>query len=148
MALAYAAPDPTAPGVGIGDLGEFIYVGTATGQIYVTQDGGGAAQQLDQYLHRAGRLRSPADHHRPDRGSHDAFAVTTDGVYYMANSIPSASNPTPTWINITGDLRALTYSIFGQSYDPATDLNAKPYALAETLTSIAADWRCRASPTI
>ncbi len=32
---------PPAPGMGVGDLGEFIYVGTAKGQIYVTQDGGG-----------------------------------------------------------------------------------------------------------
>ena len=59
----------------------------------------------------------------------------------MPNSIPSASNPTPTWINITGDLRALVYSIFGQSYDPITDPNSEPYALADAFSSIAADWR-------
>ena len=41
VALAYGAPDPTAP-EGVGNLGNFIYVGTATGQIYVTQDGGGS----------------------------------------------------------------------------------------------------------
>ena len=42
------APDPNAP-EGVGNLGNFIYVGTATGQIYVTQDGGGSGtrQQLD-----------------------------------------------------------------------------------------------------
>ena len=32
---------PHAPD-GVGNLGNFIYVGTATGQIYVTQDGGGS----------------------------------------------------------------------------------------------------------
>ena len=32
----------------------------------------------------------------PTRGSHDAYAVTTNGVFYMPNSIPSASNPAPT----------------------------------------------------
>ncbi len=40
LALAYGAPDPNAP-EGVGNLGNFIYVGTSTGQIYVTQDGGG-----------------------------------------------------------------------------------------------------------
>ena len=39
--MAYGAPDPSAP-EGIGNLGNFIYVGTAAGQIYVTQDGGGS----------------------------------------------------------------------------------------------------------
>ena len=60
----------------------------------------------------------------PARGSHDAYAVTTDGVYYLADSILSATNPTPTWVNITGNLKTLAYSIFGQSYNPATDPNA------------------------
>ena len=41
VALAYGAPDPNAP-AGIGNLGNFIYVGTAKGQIYVTQNGGGS----------------------------------------------------------------------------------------------------------
>ena len=40
LALAYGAPDPSAPD-GIGNLGNFIYVGTSTGQIYATQIGGG-----------------------------------------------------------------------------------------------------------
>ena len=57
----------------------------------------------------------------------------------MANSIPSATNPTPTWVNITGNLQTLAYSIFGQSYNPAND--TQPYDLATALTSIVADWR-------
>src|SRR5262249_9385637 len=40
VALAYGAPDPAAPG-GIGNLGNFIYVGTAAGRVFVTQTGGG-----------------------------------------------------------------------------------------------------------
>ena len=43
LALAYGAPDPNAP-EGIGNEGNFIYVGTSSGQIYVTQDGGGSGQ--------------------------------------------------------------------------------------------------------
>ena len=39
-ALAYGAPDPSAP-EGIGNLGNFLYVGTSSGQIYISQDGGG-----------------------------------------------------------------------------------------------------------
>ena len=42
----------------------------------------------------------------------------------MANSIPSATNPTPTWVNITGNIHNLPYTIFGQSYNPTTDPNA------------------------
>ena len=44
MALAYGAPDPNAPG-GIGNLDNFLYVGTVGGQIYVTQTGGGCQRQ-------------------------------------------------------------------------------------------------------
>ena len=58
----------------------------------------------------------------------------------MANSIPSASNPTPTWVNITGNLKTLIYSIFGQTYNPASG-GTEPYNLATALSSIIADWR-------
>ena len=40
FALAFGAPDPSAP-EGVGNLGNFVYVGTATGQIYVSQNAGG-----------------------------------------------------------------------------------------------------------
>ena len=142
LALAYGAPDPSAPG-GVGDLGEFIYVGTAAGQIYVTQDGGGSGGGNNWINISTGLDGSTVEQiiTDPTRGSHDAYAITVNGVYYIANSIPSASNPTPTWVNITGNLKTLAYSIFGQNYDPATDPNAKPYDLAITLSSIAADWR-------
>ena len=77
VALAYGAPDPNAP-EGIGNLGNFIYVGTQTGQIYVTQDGGGSGdeQQLDQYLHGPRRCAVKSITTDPTRGSHDAYAVT------------------------------------------------------------------------
>ena len=58
----------------------------------------------------------------------------------MADSIPSASNPTPTWVNITGNLKTLAYSIFGQSYNPRPT-GTQPYNLAIALSSIVADWR-------
>ncbi len=126
LALAYGAPDPTAP-EGVGNLGNFIYVGTATGQIYVTQDGGGSGGS-NNWINISTGLDGSAVQQiitDPTRGSHDAYAVTDEGVYYIADSIPSASNPTPTWVNITGNLKTLVYSIFGQSYNPATDPNSQ-----------------------
>ena len=58
----------------------------------------------------------------------------------MANSIPSAANPTPTWINITGNIHDLAYSIFGQAYNPTTDPNSITLNQAVQLTSVVADW--------
>ena len=101
FALAYGAPDPSAPD-GVGNLGNFIYVGTQTGQIYVTQNGGGSGTANNWINISAGLDGSPVESITTDpiRGSHDAYAVTTSGVFYMADSIPSATN-TPTWVNIT-----------------------------------------------
>ena len=66
------------PGVGIGDLGEFIYVGTAKGQIYVTQDGGGGGTATIGSISPLGLDGSAVQQiiTDPTRGSHDAFAVT------------------------------------------------------------------------
>ena len=141
VALAYGAPDPTAP-EGVGNLGNFIYVGTQSGQIYVTQDGGGSGTSNNWIDISNGLINGRAIEQiitDPTRGSHAAYAVTTNGVYYMANSIASTSNPTPTWVNITGNLKTLIYSIFGQSYNPAAG-GTEPYSLVTALSSIAADW--------
>ncbi len=149
VALAYGAPDPNAP-AGIGNLGNFIYVGTETGEVYVTQDGGGSgiisgtnSNWTEISTGLTGSIKSITTD--PTRGSHDAYAVTTTGVFYIANSIESSTNPTPTWVNITGDLadsiKNQTYSIFGQTYDPLTDGNSVTYNQVSTLSSIVADWR-------
>src|SRR5262249_43220440 len=79
----------------------------------------------------------------PARSSHDAYAVTTTGVFYLPDSVLLGQNPTNTafaWINITGDLKTQAYSIFGQSYDPANAANSSIYNLATALNSIAANW--------
>ena len=65
IAMAYGAPDPNAP-EGIGNLGNFIYVGTSDGPDL--RDPGWRRQrheqQLDQHFHRAGgRLADQVDHH-------------------------------------------------------------------------------------
>ena len=48
----------------------------------------------------------------PNRGSHEAYAVTLKGVYYMADSIASAATD-PTWVNITGNLTQIQHNPFG-----------------------------------
>ena len=145
LALAYGAPDPNAP-EGVGNLGNFIYVGTSTGQIYVTQDGGGSGTSNDWINISTGLDGSQVESITtdPTRGSHAAYAVTENGVYFMANSVPSAANPTPTWINISGvgvnNIHDLAYTIFGQTYNPTTDPNSIKLNQAVALTSIVADW--------
>ena len=59
LALAYGAPDPSAP-EGVGNLGNFIYVGTQAGQIYVTQDGGGSGTSNNWINISTGLGRSPS----------------------------------------------------------------------------------------
>ena len=136
FALAFGAPDPNAP-EGVGNLGNFLYVGTQSGAIYVSQNAGGNWTKISTGLDGSTVNQIITD---PARGSHAAYAVTDEGVYYMANSIVSASNPTPTWVNITGNLKTLAYTIFGQSYNPAADPNSSPYDLATILNSVAANW--------
>ncbi len=141
VALAYGAPDPNAP-VGVGDLGNFIYVGTQTGQIYVTENGGGSGTS-NNWINISAGLDGKAVEQivtDPIRGSHDAYAVTTDGVFYMSNSLGNVP-----WVNITGtgagSIYNLAYSIFGQSYNPTADGNSVKLTQAVTLSSIVADWR-------
>ncbi|MFI5458491.1 MAG: proprotein convertase P-domain-containing protein [Isosphaerales bacterium] len=145
VALAYGAPDPSAP-EGIGNLGNFIYVGTGAGRIYVTQDGGGSGQSNNWLNISLGLDGSSVKSiiTDPTRGSHAAYAVTNNGVYFIADSILLANNPTNTndeWVNITGNLKNLPYTVYGQSYNPTTDPNAITYNQALSLTAIMADWR-------
>jgi len=145
VALAYGAPDPGVPG-GVGNLGNFIYVGTGKGQIYVTQDGGGSGTS-NNWLNISLGLDGSAVKSiitDPTRGSHDAYAVTTTGVFYLADSILLGNNPANTayeWVNITGNLKKLAYPIFGQAYNPTTDPNSTKYTQPVSLSSIIADWR-------
>jgi large repetitive protein len=145
VALAYGAPDPNSPS-GTGDLGNFIYVGTQAGQIFVTQNGGGSGTSNNWLNISLGLDGAPVQQiiTDPTRGSHDAYAVTRDGVFYIADSILLADNPNDTayeWVNITGNLQQLAYSIFGQNYNPTTDPDSPKYTQAVELSAIAADWR-------
>ena len=110
------------------------------GQVFVSRDAGGTWANISLGLDGSPVQQIITD---PARGSHDAYAVTTTGVFYLPNSILLAQNPTVTqyeWQNITGNLKAMAYSLFGQIYNPANDANTMPYNLTTVLNSIAANW--------
>lgn len=140
-ALTFGAPDPAAPG-GVGNLNNFIYAGTVgnggtiPGRIFVTRTGGGTAGVGNAWTNVSGGLDGSGVMKiitNPTRGSHEAFAVTLKGVYYIADSIASPSNPTPTWVNITGNL-AQVFDGLSNNNPSLTFLNSG------YLTSIQADW--------
>jgi hypothetical protein len=105
-ALAFGAPATTT-----GQLDNFIYAGTADGNIFVTFTGGGynggaAWLDLSQGLDGSAIQQIVTD---PKPGSTDAYAVTLNGVFYMPNAVPSASNPNPTWIQINDQTGQSTF---------------------------------------
>ena len=127
-ALAFGAPaNATAP------LSNFIYAGTVNGHIFVTTTGGGVGTPWKNISN--GLDNSPVQFivTNPTRGSNEAYAVTSTGVFWM----PDSSVAAPTWINITGNLfsAALVRTLFN---DPAQALATLQDGL---LTSIQADWR-------
>jgi large repetitive protein len=128
-ALTFGAPDPKAPG-GIGNLNNFLYAGTVAGHIFVSQTGGGgnlgAWTSVSSGLDGSPVVKIVTD---PTRGSHDAYAVTQKGVYYITDSLQVGA----AWQNITGNLFALSNSQFGTNSLQQTALSY--------LTSIQADWR-------
>lgn len=141
QALAYGAPDPGAP-AGVGNLGNFMYVGTVAGQIYVTRTAGGGIGQ-NWFNISLGLDGSPVKQiiTSPTRGSHSAYAVTATGVFFLKDSVALSLDPdnaTKGWVNVTGNLRELPYTIFGQTYDPTAG-GGLNQSLA--LNSIAVDWR-------
>ena len=146
FALAFGAPDPSAP-AGIGNLGNFVYVGTSTGKIFVSQNAGGSWLNISLGLDGSSVQQIITD---PARGSHEVYAVTRTGVFFLQDSIVLGQNATTAadeWVNISGGVKSLatsifgqSYTIFGQNYDPTTDPNAEPYFLTTVLNSIAANW--------
>jgi len=130
-ALAYGAPDPNGPGVP-GALNNYLIVGTGGGHIYVTFTGGGGGSG-NNWINLSAGLADGAGIQRivtdPTRGSHDAFAISTDNVYYNADTSAAGS----TWVKITGD-------IFAQQHNPFGDANLAENQ-ARFLNGLAADWR-------
>ena len=138
-AVAYGAPDPNAPN-GLGNLNNFIYAGTVGGHVYLTRSGGGPWASISAGLDGSSVV---AIYTKPDRGSHEAYAVTLRGVYYMADSVASPTNPTPTWANITGNLSQIQHDPFNDPTLGEADsagFNAASGALGG-FRSIVADYR-------
>jgi subtilisin-like proprotein convertase family protein len=142
QATAFGAPNPSDPP---GSLDNFIYAGTVGGHVFVTFTAGGVGTAWKNItggaFGSAGALDGSAVQQivpDPNRGSHDLFAITLNGVYYMADS--TALNPT--WTNITGNLftTALSRPIFN---DPAQAQNTllDMAGFQNYLTSLAVDWR-------
>jgi subtilisin-like proprotein convertase family protein len=127
-ALAFGAPDPANPG----QVNNFLYAGNNLGNIFVTNTGGAPWTNISAGLH-PGSMTGPAVQDivpNPRRGSRDAFAVTSGGVFYNPDSL---AGPSSTWQNITGNLFQLEKPIFGDANDTTRTLTR--------LTALAVDWR-------
>ena len=109
QAEAFGAPDPTAPGY-TGALNNFIYAGTAGGKIYVTFTGGGSSAG-NAWIDLSAGLGGGSVQKiitKPDRSTGEAYAITSGGVFYMADSRVAGAS----WVNITGNLRTITHNPF------------------------------------
>jgi subtilisin-like proprotein convertase family protein len=129
IAFAFGAP---APGDTLDTPGKFFYAGSQGGRIFVTFVGGGNVPGQNAWIDiSAGLDGSPvrAIVASPVRGSHEAYAVTVGGVFFMADS--SAANAT--WQNISGNLFQITHNPFGTTLLTETQLR--------TLEAIQVDWR-------
>ncbi len=116
-ATAYGAPDPNAP-VGVGNLNNFIYVGTVGGSFTFTRTGGQALGGNPGWTVNSSGLDGStitAIYAAPDRGSHEAYVATLRGVYYSADTTVIGTATSPTWINITGNLTQIQYNPFGNA---------------------------------
>ena len=106
QALAYGAPQPSDP-TGANDT--FYYAGTTGGHIYVTFTGGGSTANWTNITNGAlAGNTSPILQiiTNPNRGSNEAYAITTNGVFHIADS--NQNDPVPTamkqWVKVTGNL--------------------------------------------
>ena len=109
VALAYGAPDPNAP-EGVGNLGQLHVRGHGDrpdlrhpGRRRQRRRATTGLEHLANGLDGSAIQQIITD---PTRGSHEAYAVTRNGVYWIADSILLANNPTnisDDWVNITGN---------------------------------------------
>jgi subtilisin-like proprotein convertase family protein len=126
QALAFGAPSP-----GVGSQDNYILAGTAGGNIFVTFTGGGSGGSNAWTKLSAGLDGSSVQSivTNPTKGSHEAYAVTSAGVYHMLDTTVAGA----TWQKITANLFQLTVPLFGSTNQIGV--------LASSLTSLAVDWR-------
>jgi subtilisin-like proprotein convertase family protein len=99
-AVAFGAPASS----GVGSLDDFIYAGTSGGKIFVTFTGGGYNGSTNWRDISTGLDGSAVQQivTNPKRGTHEAYAVTRNGVYWMQDS----SAASPSWVKLN-DLTTL-----------------------------------------
>jgi hypothetical protein len=115
----------------------FVYVGTAAGNLFVTTTGGGTWTNISAGLDGSPIRRIVPN---PAVGSKEVYALTNTGAFYKANG----TDPASPWINITGNLFSITRAAFGDVDDQVNALPTAPGARA--LDALAVDWRF-ANPT-
>ena len=132
-----AHPQPSDP-TGANDT--FYYAGTTGGHIYVTFTGGGTTANWTNITNGALAGNTTPILQiitNPNRGSNAAYAITTNGVYYIADS--NQTDPVPTamkqWVKVTGNL--LTTQSNPLFNNPLVGTSV----LTQYLTSMAIDWR-------
>ena len=126
--IAFGAPDPNASG-GVGNLNNFIYVGTTgqignglpvgtdglsqnAGHIYLSVAGGKGWTDASSGLDGASVV---GIYPGPDRGSHAAYAVTLTGVFYSPDTVGLAGSGGTVWTNITSNLTSIQYNPYGNA---------------------------------
>ncbi|MGL6075385.1 MAG: proprotein convertase P-domain-containing protein [Fimbriiglobus sp.] len=138
-AVAFGAPDPAVPG----QLNNFIYAGTVSGNMFVSFDGGSKWNNISTGIAGNGRVMQIMPN--PQRGSRSAYAVTDAGVFFLADAkigqwteISGVGNN-----SASGDIFTLRDPIFGNANNETTNPlpnSGLPFN-NRSLTSIVADWR-------
>lgn len=150
-ALAFGAPELDAT-----SLNDTYYVGTKAGRIFVTTTGGGTNQDPDPLKKNWYNISNglPGGEviqkilPNPIRGTHELYAVTENGVYWMKDwkvGLTDPTNPDAIWQNLTNNIPLINHNGF---FNPewSSSLNGTNVRSPELL-SMAVDWRPIYSPT-
>ena len=109
LALAYGAPDNDPVANPTGALNNHLYIGTVAGEVFVTYNGGGVWTNITANIVNDGsQIRSIFT--SPNRGEFGVYVATDEGIYFKADSRVAGN-----WVNITGNLYAITRDAFGDS---------------------------------
>lgn len=135
-AMAFGAPNPQET-----NYNNHILVGTEDGSIFATEAGGGAGNWVDISLGLDGSdvMKIVPN---PTRGSHEAYAVTEQGVYHIDDWTAVGA----TWVDITANIKTLMIEGFNNPQWSIPFFNDQT-AASSVLTSIAIDWRPLTAPT-
>ena len=163
-AIVYGAPDPGAPS-GIGNLNNFIYVGTVGnvgttpanvgngGNIFVTTTGGQGWTNISSGLDGSSVV---AIYTNPNRTSHEAYAVTLNGVFYSPDTIGLSAAGKVVWTNITNNLSQIQHQPVRPGRHPGASRSrassssrtrARPTRARPSTAASARSWPITATPS-